>query len=267
MRLRLFCAAALLTTAAHAQPAADTTDFSRRYAATITAADLEKHLRVLASDAYEGRETGQKGQKMAAVYLAKEFAANGLNGPVAGNTDSPHFQHFGLVRTTWADTKLQIGRRKLEYLKDYYPVGTADMPQAAKLEVVFVGFGIEENGKSDYAGPGGANVRGKVALMWQGEPTDERGVSRITGTSTRSTWTTDVNRKLRLAKEKGAVAALIVSERTPANFKEWLQRAAPHLREARVGFPAPDNAGTLPAMLISPETAGLLLGPLAEAKS
>ncbi len=260
------CAAVFLAAPAFAQ-APDTTDYARRYAATITAPDLEKHLRVLASDAYEGRETGQKGQKMAAEYIAKQFAADGLAGPVTGNSDSPHYQHFELTRTVWADTKLQIGGRKLEYLKDYYPVGTADMPQTAKLEVVFVGFGIEENGKSDYAGPGGANVRGKVALMWQGEPIDERGASRFTGNSTRSTWTTDVNRKLRLAKEKGAVAALIVSERTPTNFKEWLQRAAPHMREARVGFPVPADAGTLPAMLISPEAAGLLLGPLVEAKS
>lgn len=242
-----------------AQPPADTTDFSRRYAATITAADLERHLRVLASDEYEGRETGQKGQQMAAAYLVKEFAANGLTGPVAGNSDGPHFQHFALARTVWAETRLQIKGRKLTYLRDYFPVGSAELPAGAKLKPVFVGFGIEENGKSDYAG---ADVRGKAVVLWQGEPTDERGVSQLTGNSTRSTWTTDVSRKLRLAKEKGAVAAIIISERTPDNFRDGMERAAPHLREARVGFPEPANTTTIPAMLVSPTVgAGLLGGP------
>ncbi len=263
--------AALLTTVGTASaqnttpaaaPATDTTDYSRRFAATITAGDLEKHLRILASDEYEGRETGQKGQKMAADYLAKQFAALGLRGPVTGNTDSPHFQHFELMRTRWVDTRLQIGGRKLTYLKDYYPVGTADLPRGAKLKPVFVGFGIEENGQSDYTN---ADVRGKVVVLWQGEPTDERGVSKITGTSSRSTWTTDVNRKLALAKQKGAVAAVLISERSETNFKDWIERAGPHMREARVGFPTPPNAGTLPAMVVSPNVgASLLSGPDAE---
>ena len=39
-----------------------------KYAKTITAEDLKAHLSILASDEYEGRETGQKGQKMAAEY-------------------------------------------------------------------------------------------------------------------------------------------------------------------------------------------------------
>src|SRR5688572_29408508 len=49
---------------------------------TITEADLEKHLRIIASDAYEGRETGEKGQKMAADYISGHFKNLGLQGPV-----------------------------------------------------------------------------------------------------------------------------------------------------------------------------------------
>src|SRR5688572_32362302 len=40
-------------------------------AQTIKAEDLSSYLHVLASDEYEGRETGQKGQKMAAEYISK----------------------------------------------------------------------------------------------------------------------------------------------------------------------------------------------------
>ena len=35
-----------------------------RYSQSVTAADMSKNLHVLASDEYEGRETGKKGQKM-----------------------------------------------------------------------------------------------------------------------------------------------------------------------------------------------------------
>ena len=40
-----------------------------KYAKTITQKELSEHLHVLASDEYEGRETGKKGQKMAMNYL------------------------------------------------------------------------------------------------------------------------------------------------------------------------------------------------------
>lgn len=57
-----------------------------QYATTITAADLSKHLNIIASDEYEGRNTGEKGQKMAAEYISNQFKADGLTGPVkAGN--------------------------------------------------------------------------------------------------------------------------------------------------------------------------------------
>ncbi|MGZ3899473.1 MAG: M28 family peptidase, partial [Bacteroidia bacterium] len=49
-----------------------------RYSKNITAADMSKNLHVLASDEYEGRETGKKGQKMAAEYIANQFKAAGI---------------------------------------------------------------------------------------------------------------------------------------------------------------------------------------------
>ena len=65
-----------------------------RFANTITAADLKEHLTVLASDEYEGRETGYKGQKMAAEYIAKHFENIGLTPVVEGGG---YFQEFELL--------------------------------------------------------------------------------------------------------------------------------------------------------------------------
>ena len=49
-----------------------------KFAETINIQDLERHLTILASDSLEGRETGKKGQKMAADYIANHFKNIGI---------------------------------------------------------------------------------------------------------------------------------------------------------------------------------------------
>ena len=61
-----------------------------RFSETITTTDLEKHLNILASDSLEGRETGQKGQKMAADYIMNHFKNIGIP-PYKGKT---YYQKF-----------------------------------------------------------------------------------------------------------------------------------------------------------------------------
>ena len=61
-----------------------------RFSETITTIDLERHLNILASDSLEGRETGQKGQKMAADYIMNHFKYIGVP-PYKKNT---YYQKF-----------------------------------------------------------------------------------------------------------------------------------------------------------------------------
>ncbi len=49
-----------------------------KFSKTIVVEDLERHLNILASDSLEGRETGKKGQKMAADYLMNHFKKIGI---------------------------------------------------------------------------------------------------------------------------------------------------------------------------------------------
>ena len=49
-----------------------------KFSKTILKKDLEKHLNILASDSLEGRETGKKGQKMAAEYIKNHFINIGI---------------------------------------------------------------------------------------------------------------------------------------------------------------------------------------------
>ncbi len=59
-------------------------DQAVKYAATITAKDLGNHLFVYASDEFEGRNTGEPGQKKAVKYI-KDFYVNlGIVSPISG---------------------------------------------------------------------------------------------------------------------------------------------------------------------------------------
>ena len=157
--------------------AAASTDWSLPYAATITPAGLKADLDVLASDAYEGRETGKKGQKMAADYIAKAFAADGLAGPVAGS-DNPYIQHFGMKRTSLdlAASTVKVGSQTFQGKRDFYGIMTA-FATPAPLQPVFVGYGIKDDKYSDFATP--ADYKGKDIIFLAGEPRNAQGKSLL----------------------------------------------------------------------------------------
>lgn len=52
------------------------------YANSITAQELSDHLYIFASDEFEGRETGEPGQKLAAAYLKAEYIKLNIPSPV-----------------------------------------------------------------------------------------------------------------------------------------------------------------------------------------
>ena len=61
-----------------------------KYAETIKTEEIEKHIKILASDSLEGRETGKKGQKLAADYIMNHFKKIGIP-PYKGKT---YYQKF-----------------------------------------------------------------------------------------------------------------------------------------------------------------------------
>jgi len=77
----LIIAALAIGTYASAQKIADPT----KYAGLITADDAKRHLSILASDEFEGRETGKPGADKAANYIAGVFKKLGLQAPVNGS--------------------------------------------------------------------------------------------------------------------------------------------------------------------------------------
>ena len=66
-------------------------DHAKNYASNITEDELKKLVYTLADDKYEGRKTGEKGQKLAAEYIVDYYKKLGIS---AANSDGNYLQHI-----------------------------------------------------------------------------------------------------------------------------------------------------------------------------
>lgn len=68
-------------------------EHANKFAKTITEKDLKNHLYIYASDEFEGRNTGSKGQKKAVEYLRNFYIQNDIK---PGDPDKDYFQKMTL---------------------------------------------------------------------------------------------------------------------------------------------------------------------------
>ncbi len=109
-----------------------------KYANEISAERIKQDVFTLSSDAMEGRETGQKGQKLAAHYIYKQFAnAKLLNRSI--NFDSlEYFQQFTLYKQKKDKATIAYKGKTLENNKDLLLSGFSDCTKDS-MELVFLG--------------------------------------------------------------------------------------------------------------------------------
>ena len=199
-------------------------DLSQTYAALIEPVGLRENLTVVASDAFQGRETGQPGQKLAAEYLAKQLADLGLRGPVSGSAN-PYLQPLQLTRhLPLPGGYVQAGGQRYEWLKDWFSYATLPSPFPALTETrpVFVGFGVEQGGYSDYAG---LDVKGRDVVAIIGEPQDAKGRHTLPAAGRPATYWNTGLRKAALAKAKGARSLFLMVPASTADFEQQMARS------------------------------------------
>lgn len=191
-----------------------------KYAETITVKDLRAQLEIIASDEFEGRDTGHPGQKKAANYIKGRFKEFGYE-PI--EKLGGFFQPFKL-QLTYPDTvKLTIGNESLKFLKDmYYFPGFGDVHLETDM-LLFNGYGIESENYNDYKHITPTN---RVVMILGGEPTDKKGNSLVTRTNEKSEWTTDWTKKIELAQSKGVSALLIIDD----NFSSSVSRYGRYIK-------------------------------------
>lgn len=127
---------------------------AQKYGNLITVSDLKDNLSILASDAFEGRETGKRGQKIAAAFIRAHFEELALAAPVNGS----YYQPIELYTLMPGDIYAKAGQTKLVNFEDIVYYGTADSKGEVTLPAVFAGKGRTE----DF---GGIDVTGKAAVI------------------------------------------------------------------------------------------------------
>ncbi len=92
-----------------------------RYATLITKEDMVRDLTILSSDAYEGRDTGKPGQKMAAAYLRDHFIAQGIPPVPAPDPNAiveGYYQPFELMAERSGSISITAPGQELSFLRD-----------------------------------------------------------------------------------------------------------------------------------------------------
>jgi len=116
-------------------------DISETYAATITIEDLKKHLYIYASNEFEGRKTGEPGQKKAAEYLKNFYIASGIPSPMGGDD---YFQKVprSFLRGFFRGRDLNDSENVLAYIK-----GTEKPNEVVVISAHLDHIGMDRNGE------------------------------------------------------------------------------------------------------------------------
>lgn len=179
-----------------------------KYAKTITQADLKARLSVLASDEYEGRETGMKGQKMAAKYIADHFKSLGFEAPVNGS----YYQSFDLAESELTINYFRKGEEKKVGFEDFIYYSRAETSGEEYIKIV-----MADANDSNMDAYDGAYVAYKV--------------EKLGGLSER----------LEKAKGAGALGGLVVIT-DDKEFGSVMGRHGPYLQRPSLGLKERDNA-------------------------
>jgi len=190
----------------------------------ITPDGLLAHIKVLASDEFEGRSPGTKGEDLSVKYITDQFKKVGLK---PGNPDGTYTQEVPLAGIK-SEPRMSfvVGDKTmdLKYSDDFVASSARLQPEIEieKSGLVFVGYGVvaPEYGWDDYKN---VDVKGKTLLMLIGDPPipDPKDPSKLDDKMFKGKAMTYYGRwtyKYEIAAQKGASAAIIIHETEPAAY-------------------------------------------------
>ena len=198
----------------------------------ITPDGLLAHIKVLASDEFEGRAPGTKGEELSVKYIADQFKQIGLK---PGNPDGTYMQEVPLAGIkSEPRMSFMIGDKTidLKYPDDFVASSARLQPEIKidKSDVVFVGYGIvaPQYSWDDYKD---VDVRGKTLLMLIGDPPvpDPKDPAKLDDKTFKGKAMTYYGRwtyKYEIAAQKGAAAAIIIHETEPAAYPWQVVRSS-----------------------------------------
>src|ERR1700674_4805785 len=179
---------------------------------------IRAHVKYLSSDELEGRGTGQRGGDIAANYIGKQFASDGLK--PAGDSGT-FFQEVPMMGVkTLPDTQFKVmeasGKSFEAKNLTEFVTNNESQTETADIDapIVFVGYGIKapEFDWDDYKD---VDLHGKVALLFVNEPSsDDPNFIKGKALTYYGRWTY----KFEETARRGAAATLIIHRKDLASY-------------------------------------------------
>jgi hypothetical protein len=161
---------------------------------TLSQAEVESHLRILAADEMLGRKTGEQTNNIAARYIAEQFRLAGAK-PVSGQKD--YLQKVGLELSKANKVGyIKDSNDTLVWSKDFIMI-SGKAVNLKDVPTVFVGYGWKDDIHDDYKG---IDVKDKIVICQFGIPDNEQPYQNILGSV----------KKAKFAAENGALALIQV---------------------------------------------------------
>ncbi len=183
-----------------------------------------QHIKILASDDFEGRGPGTRGETLTTDYLINQFKQMGL---APGNPDGSYVQNVPLVGyTSLPQASLSANQisTDVKFPQDYVAWSATQQAEIAlnNTDMLFVGYGViaPEYGWDDYKG---ADLKGKTIVMLINDPPlpDPADPSKLDAKMFKGDAMTYYGRwtyKFEMAAKLGAAAAIIIHETKPAAY-------------------------------------------------
>ncbi len=187
-------------------------------------ANLSQHVKILSSDAYEGRGPNTPGETKTVAYLIEQFKASGLQpgGDLKNGkrvwTQAVPLGRFEIKGPVSASVSIN-GKSQVVKQGDDIAVRAAMNGQTAiaikNAPLVFVGYGVKapERNWDDFKN---VDLKGKIAVVLINDPDFETGKGDFGGKSMTyyGRWTYKFEEMAR----QGAVGTMIVHETAPASY-------------------------------------------------
>jgi len=174
---------------------------------SIGSSDLRRHVVFLADDLLQGRDTGSRGARIAALYISSQFDKFGLR-PVG--EDGSYYQPVYLnEKKISADSEFKIeidGEMVPLKYKDDFLVVTPPSQSGVEVtrDLIFTAFGIQAS-EYEYDDFKNLAVKGKATIYVSGEPPSE---DEKYFKGSKATQYSNGSTKRRTAKRNGAGAVI-----------------------------------------------------------
>lgn len=170
--------------------------------------NLKQHISILASDKFEGREPGTKGERLSYEYITQQFKNIGLL--PKGNKGYLQTFEFSAGTKNGIKNKLYIAGNNLKSDSEYYVLPYSAHQSTAEGKSIKIGSGLlsKELGRNDYEGM--TDLKGRIAVMDYATPEADNPHSKWAEAS-------DLRKRIEIAVSKGISGLIIYNSNDSIN--------------------------------------------------